>query len=157
MSMLSTCPHQCRRQVHQSPSICYHVCVIMHVKDPWLSVERVRHHVPLAGFCLSLYSLHVLNRDLYMIQTNKNRCITIINAWFLYYLPKEDVLSLSFSLSLSLTRTHTHAHTHPHPPTHTHTHARTHTHTQFMDDLFKHEEYSEIQNYILHIKLYVNQ
>ena len=32
---------------------------------------RVRHRVPLAGFCLSLYGLHALNRDVNMIQTNK--------------------------------------------------------------------------------------
>ena len=38
----------------------------MHVKDPQLSVVRVGHRVPLAGFCLSLYGLHVLNRDVNM-------------------------------------------------------------------------------------------
>ena len=32
--MLSTCSHQCRQLVQQRPSKCYHVCVIMHVKDP---------------------------------------------------------------------------------------------------------------------------
>ena len=37
-------------------SMCYHVCVIMHVKDSQLSVVRVGHHVPLAGFCLFLYT-----------------------------------------------------------------------------------------------------
>ena len=26
--------HQCRRLVHRRPSMCYYVCVIMHVKDP---------------------------------------------------------------------------------------------------------------------------
>ena len=46
--------------------------VLMHVKDPWLSL-RVGHHVSLAGFCLSLYSLHMLKRDVYMIQINKQR------------------------------------------------------------------------------------
>ena len=52
--------------------MCYHVCVIMHVKDPCLSVVRVGHCVPLAGFCLSLYSLHVLNMDVNMTQTIKS-------------------------------------------------------------------------------------
>ena len=47
------------------------IYVIMHVKDPQLSVIRVGHHVPLAGFCLSLYGLHVLNRDVYMIRNKK--------------------------------------------------------------------------------------
>ena len=51
--------------------MCYYVCVIMHVKDPLLSVLRVGHYVPLASFCLSLYDLHALNRDVNMIQTNK--------------------------------------------------------------------------------------
>ena len=34
--------------------MCYHVYVIMHVKYPSLSVVRVGHFVPLAGFCPSL-------------------------------------------------------------------------------------------------------
>ena len=54
---------------HKGRAMCYHVLVIMHVKDPQLSVIRVGHRVPLAGFCLSLCSLHVLNRDVNMIQT----------------------------------------------------------------------------------------
>ena len=72
--MLSTCLHQCRQLVHQRPSMCHYVYVMMHVKDPQLSVVRVGHCVPLAGFCLSLYSLHVLNRDVNMIQTKKIYC-----------------------------------------------------------------------------------
>ena len=56
--------HQCWRLVHQRPSMCYHVYVIILVKE--LSVVRVER------FCQSLYSLHVLNRDVNMIQTNKH-------------------------------------------------------------------------------------
>ena len=67
--LLLTRSHQCRRLVKKRPSMCYHVCIIMHVKDPWLSVVRVGHCVPLAGFCLSLYDLHALNRDANMIQS----------------------------------------------------------------------------------------
>ena len=37
--------HKCRRLFHQRPSMCYYVYVIMHVKDPQLSVVRVRHCV----------------------------------------------------------------------------------------------------------------
>ena len=50
-------------------AMCYHVHVIMHLKDHYLSAVRLKHHVLLAGFCLSLYthSLHVLNRDSSMI------------------------------------------------------------------------------------------
>ena len=44
-------------------AMCYHVYVIMHVKDTDLSVVRDGHCVPLAGFCLSLYSLHMLNKQ----------------------------------------------------------------------------------------------
>ena len=36
---------------------CYHVHVVMHVKDPQLSVVGVGNPVPAAVFCLSLYSL----------------------------------------------------------------------------------------------------
>ena len=53
-SMLSTCPHQCRQLVQHC-----------------LSIVRVGHCVPLADFCLSLFGLHVLNRDVNIIQTNK--------------------------------------------------------------------------------------
>ena len=74
--MLSTCSHQCRRQIPQRLSMCYHVYVIMHVKDLYLSVIIVGHRVPLAGFCRSLYGLHVLNRDVNMIQTNKQTRFT---------------------------------------------------------------------------------
>ena len=35
-------------------SMCYHICVIIRVKDPWLSVVRVGHRFLLADFCLSL-------------------------------------------------------------------------------------------------------
>ena len=32
--VLLTRSHQCRRLVPKRPSMCYYVCVIMHVKDP---------------------------------------------------------------------------------------------------------------------------
>ena len=34
ISVLLTCSHQCRRLVKKRQSMCYYVCVIMHVKDP---------------------------------------------------------------------------------------------------------------------------
>ena len=34
ITVLLTCSHQCRRLVQKRPSMCYHVYVIMHVKDP---------------------------------------------------------------------------------------------------------------------------
>ena len=34
ITVLLTCSHQCRRLVEKRPSMCYYVCVIMHVKDP---------------------------------------------------------------------------------------------------------------------------
>ena len=34
ITVLLTRPHQCRRLVQKRPSMCYYVCVIMHVKDP---------------------------------------------------------------------------------------------------------------------------
>ena len=45
----------------------------MYVKDPYLFVIRVEHRVSLAGFCLSLFSLHMLNRDVKMTQAKKER------------------------------------------------------------------------------------
>ena len=53
--------------------MCNHVYMIMHVNDPKLSVVGVGHCAPLAGFCLSIYSLHVLTRDVNMVQTNKQK------------------------------------------------------------------------------------
>ena len=34
ITVLLTHSHQCRRLVKKRPSMCYYVCVIMHVKDP---------------------------------------------------------------------------------------------------------------------------
>ena len=34
ITVLVTCSHQCRRLVKKRQSMCYCVCVIMHVKDP---------------------------------------------------------------------------------------------------------------------------
>ena len=34
ITVLLTRSHQCRRMVKKRPSMCYYVCVIMHVKDP---------------------------------------------------------------------------------------------------------------------------
>ena len=42
---------------------------IMHAKDRWLSDVIVGHCVPIAGFCLSPFCLHELNRDISMIQS----------------------------------------------------------------------------------------
>ena len=53
---------------------CVIMSVIMHVEDSQLSVVRVGHCVLLVGFCLSLYILHVLNRDINMIQTIYLKC-----------------------------------------------------------------------------------
>ena len=62
--MLSTCSTGAADRFTKGRTMCYHVYVIMHVKDPQLSVVRVGHRVPLVGFCLSLYVLHVLSRDI---------------------------------------------------------------------------------------------
>ena len=64
--------------------MCHYVCVMMHIKDPQLSVVRVGHRVPfIGGFCLSLYGLHVLNRDVNMIQSinqSINQFLPLITA-----------------------------------------------------------------------------
>ena len=59
--VLSTRPTSVADWFIEGSAMCYHVCVILHIKDSLLSV-------PLADFCLYLYSLHVLNREVYMIQ-----------------------------------------------------------------------------------------
>ena len=43
-------------------AMCYHVCVIMNGKNPQRLFVKSRHCVLVAGFFLSLHSLHVLNR-----------------------------------------------------------------------------------------------
>ena len=58
-------------------AMCYHVYVILHVKDPQLSFARVQHCVPLPGFCLALYSLHVLNRDVSIVKADQTMVINI--------------------------------------------------------------------------------
>ena len=55
------------KAVHVSSCLCDDACkrsLAICRKSTW-------HCVPLAGFCLSLYSLDVLNGDVNMIQTNK--------------------------------------------------------------------------------------
>ena len=34
ITVLLTCSHQCRRLFQKRPSMCYYVCVILHVEDP---------------------------------------------------------------------------------------------------------------------------
>ena len=61
--------NKCHQEVYLV--VIYWPCLIYvtkHVKDPYLSVIRVGHFFPSAGFCLSLCRLHVLNRDVKMIQ-----------------------------------------------------------------------------------------
>ena len=69
----ATCSSECCQGSAKAVS-----CVIIrHVKYPQLSIIRVGHCVPLAGFCLSLYRLHVLQN---VNETDKhiNRRIMVI-------------------------------------------------------------------------------
>ena len=70
---------------NEGHTMCYHVYVTMqHVKDLQLSVVRVGHHVPLAGFCQALHSLHVLNRGVNMMQSfNESYVSFLLPACFL--------------------------------------------------------------------------
>ena len=56
--------------------MCYHAYVTKHVNDPLLSVVRKGHCVPLAGFCLPLYNLHMLNRYVYKRHINYINILT---------------------------------------------------------------------------------
>ena len=81
--------------------MCHYVCVIMHIKDPYLSVVRVGHCVPLAGFCLSLYDLHALNRDVNMIQTNKqNKKICRLMCFYFIFDLFEGPLKINKSVEI---------------------------------------------------------
>ena len=74
--------HQCRRLVKKRRSMCHYVCEMIHVKDPQLSVVRVGHRVPLAGFCLSPYGLHMLDRDVNIFQLKKFKYIFLSVSGF---------------------------------------------------------------------------
>ena len=62
------CPASAAGWFIQGCAMCYHVYVIMHVKDPYLCVIGVGHCVMLADFCFPLYSLQVLYKDVNIIQ-----------------------------------------------------------------------------------------
>ena len=53
ISILLTCPTSAANWFNKGRAMSYHVYVIIHVKDPDLSVVRVGHCAPLAGLCLS--------------------------------------------------------------------------------------------------------
>ena len=69
VTRMGTCKHK------NVNIMCYHVHVIMHVKDLYLSAIRVGHCVLFAGFCMSLYSLQVLNRDINTIKKLKKNSV----------------------------------------------------------------------------------
>ena len=60
---------------------------------------KVVHCLPLAtGFCLSLYSLHVLNRDVYMIKTNSSNDTKVCDTT--HEKAKNNAKSLFYETSL---------------------------------------------------------
>ena len=71
-NVVATCPASttCNWFIKVSAML-FHVLVIMHVKDPQLSIVRIGHCVKVAVLCLSPYSLHVLNRDVDIINRIK--------------------------------------------------------------------------------------
>ena len=87
--MLSTCPHQCRRLVHQRPSMYYHVYVIMHVIKS-CPISRLLS-VPY------MVCIHKLNTIFNMIQTNKYSIEGHCDIW---YATVCTVLSISKGKSL---------------------------------------------------------
>ena len=80
-------------------AIRYRVYVIMHAKDLQLYFVKVGHCVLLAVFCLFRYGLHVLNRDVNMIQTRTKltyRCISA-NVWYVMIVEVVNMLMCSYS------------------------------------------------------------
>ena len=72
ITLLLTRYHQCRRLVKKAVHVL--LCLCNNACKRSLAIcrkSRALARVPLACFCLTLYSLHVLNRDVNMIQTNK--------------------------------------------------------------------------------------
>ena len=68
-----TCSHQCHRLVHQRSChvlscLCDNACK----RFPAICCKS-RHRIPSAGFCLSLYSLYVLNRDVHKFKKTKTK------------------------------------------------------------------------------------
>ena len=59
-------------------------------EDLLLSVVRVGHCVPVAGFCLSLYNLHMPNREVTLIKSNWQMCICVHFRWFKYITEAAD-------------------------------------------------------------------
>ena len=84
--------------------------------------KRVGHCVPLAGICLSLYSLHVLNRDINMIKKAKpitgimvlrlSLCLNFASQCFFVSVQKsaEDKCGIFFTKQTAS------LHISPHPP-----------------------------------------
>ena len=70
--MLEICLANAANCCNKDCTMCCHVYVVMHVKDSDLSVIRVGQIVLLTGFCLPLYSIHMLNKDVNMLQTMYN-------------------------------------------------------------------------------------
>ena len=54
-----------KKAVHVLLCLCNNACK----RSLAIYRKRVGHCVPLAGFCLSLYDLHTLNRDVNMVQS----------------------------------------------------------------------------------------
>ena len=52
--------------------LCHVLCLYENTRKR--SDIRLEHCVSVAGFCLPLYNLHVLNRDINVIQMNKSSC-----------------------------------------------------------------------------------
>ena len=71
ISILLTCSANAADWFIKSSALCYYVYVIMHVKDTILFVISVGNCVPVAGFFLSLYSLHTLNIYVNIIKQTK--------------------------------------------------------------------------------------
>ena len=59
---------------------CVTMSVTMHIKDPELSALYIGRCNHVACFCLSLYSLYMLDRDDNMIQTNTQKNNQSING-----------------------------------------------------------------------------
>ena len=64
IAMLLTCSATTTGWFIKHRGMCCHNYMIMHLKDPWLSVVRVEHGVSLGGFCLSPYREHVLKEHI---------------------------------------------------------------------------------------------
>ena len=77
-SLLYTCPDSAANWYNKGCALCYHVYVILHVKDPHLFVIKIEHCILVTGFYLSAHT--ELGNEYESINQNNQGSGTILSA-----------------------------------------------------------------------------